>query len=180
MGQSKTKFCIIVCGLDNSGKTTLVNALKPRERRAGTITATVGCQTDEFSLSKVHFTAFDMGGAKKFRALWESYYGSVQGIIFVIDSSDPLRLCVVRDEISQIVEHPDIVQKRLPFLFFANKMDVKNSKAPIDLIQTLELTKLMANHSFNIFASNALTGAGLVEGVKWLRDVMLKKNTGKK
>ncbi|CCW64648.1 unnamed protein product [Phytomonas sp. EM1] len=180
MGQSKTKLNIIICGLDNSGKTTIVNQLKPQDQRTENITATVGYNMDKFSLDKVKFTAFDMGGARKFRALWESYYSSVQGIVFVIDSSDALRLCVVKDEISQMVEHPEIANKKLPFLFFANKMDVKNSKAPVDLIQALELQDLMTNHSFNIFASNALTGSGLTEGITWLQDVMLKRNSKKK
>lgn len=39
------------------------------------------------------FTVFDMSGAGRYRNLWEQYYKDAQAIIFVVDSSDRLRLC---------------------------------------------------------------------------------------
>lgn len=40
----------------------------------------------------VHFTAFDMSGAGRYRNLWEHHFKLCQGIVFVIDSSDRMRL----------------------------------------------------------------------------------------
>lgn len=40
----------------------------------------------------ISFTAFDMSGAGRYRNLWEHHFKSCQGIIFVIDSSDRMRL----------------------------------------------------------------------------------------
>lgn len=40
----------------------------------------------------VCFTAFDMSGAGRYRSLWEHHFKSCQGIVFVIDSSDRMRL----------------------------------------------------------------------------------------
>lgn len=40
----------------------------------------------------VFFTAFDMSGATRYRSLWEHQFKSCQGIVFVIDSSDRMRL----------------------------------------------------------------------------------------
>lgn len=40
----------------------------------------------------VNFTAFDMSGAGRYRSLWEHHFKSSQGIVFVIDSSDRMRL----------------------------------------------------------------------------------------
>lgn len=40
----------------------------------------------------IAFTAFDMSGAGRYRNLWEHHFKSCQGIVFVIDSSDRMRL----------------------------------------------------------------------------------------
>jgi GTPase SAR1 family protein len=40
----------------------------------------------------VLFTAYDMGGSSRYRSLWEHQFNACQGIVFVIDSSDRMRL----------------------------------------------------------------------------------------
>merc|ERR1712051_690607 len=40
----------------------------------------------------VGFTAFDMSGQGRYRNLWEHYYKECQGIVFVVDSSDKVRV----------------------------------------------------------------------------------------
>lgn len=175
MGQAKTKLNIIICGLDNSGKTTIINFMKPEEQRSENIAATVGYNVDTFKKGKVQFTAFDMGGAQKFRGLWESYYSNIDGVVFVVDSSDALRMCVVKDELEQMLNHADLKSAKMPFVFFANKMDLAGAKTPIELTQVLQLNTVMGDHPMNIFASNALRGEGIQEGMDWLQSVMLRR-----
>lgn len=40
----------------------------------------------------VSFTAYDYGGQGRYRNLWEHQFKSCHGIVFVIDSSDRMRL----------------------------------------------------------------------------------------
>lgn len=49
-----------------------------------------------------------MSGHDRYRALWEHYYKDCQGIIFIIDSSDKLRLVVVKEELDMLLQHPEI------------------------------------------------------------------------
>ncbi|AIN97009.1 small GTPase, putative [Leishmania panamensis] len=175
MGQAKTKLNIIICGLDNSGKTTIINFMKPEDQRSENIAATVGYNVDSFKKGRVHVTAFDMGGAQKFRGLWESYYSNVDGVVFVIDSSDALRMCIVKDELEQMLHHADLKTAKVPFIFFANKMDLAGAKTPVELTQILQLNSLMGDHPMNIFASNALQGEGIEEGMDWLQSMMLRQ-----
>lgn len=44
-----------------------------------------------------------------------------QGIIFVIDSSDKLRLVVAKDELKELLAHEDVKASHCPILFYANK-----------------------------------------------------------
>ncbi|KAG5508844.1 hypothetical protein JKF63_05347 [Porcisia hertigi] len=175
MGQAKTKLNIIICGLDNSGKTTIINFMKPKDQRSENIAATVGYNVDSIKKGKVSITAFDMGGAQKFRGLWESYYSNIDGVVFVIDSSDTLRMCVVKDELEQMLNHADLKTVKVPFIFFANKMDIAGAKTPMELTQILQLDQIMGDHPMNIFASNARLGEGIHEGMDWLQSVMLRR-----
>ena len=169
--ESKQQLDIITCGLDNSGKSTIINQLKPTKMRTDNIASTIGYNMEEFSKGKVNFKVFDMGGSKKFRQMWEAYYKDIQGVIFVIDSSDKVRLCIVKDEIRMLVENADL--RGIPILFFANKMDIPGAKSPAELVDELELTELITDRPFNIFASDARRGFGIEEGIAWLTKAVL-------
>lgn len=170
---SKSVVNIITCGLDNSGKSTIINQLKPTQLKTDTISATVGFSVEEFEKGAANFKVFDMGGASKFRPMWEAYYKDVQGVIFVIDSSDVLRLCVVKDELEMLLKHADL--SGVPILFYANKMDIPGAHSPSELTDELELSTLIHDRKFNIFASDARRGIGLEEGLLWLQSNLLTR-----
>mmetsp|Transcript_452 Transcript_452/g.824 ORF Transcript_452/g.824 Transcript_452/m.824 type:complete len:159 (+) Transcript_452:161-637(+) len=138
---TKKKARILVIGLDNAGKTTIINKLKPKKMAQSDIVPTVGFQVEEFSKSNINFTMFDMSGQGRYRNLWEHYYKDAQGIIFVIDSTDKLRMVVAKDELDHLLKHGDVAS-RVPILFFSNKMDLPTSLAPLECVQTLELDRI--------------------------------------
>uniref|UniRef100_A0A1I7WC22 ADP-ribosylation factor-like protein 6 n=1 Tax=Heterorhabditis bacteriophora TaxID=37862 RepID=A0A1I7WC22_HETBA len=49
----------------------------------------------------------------KYRNLWETYYAGSQAILFVVDSSDRLRMAVARDELWMIIDHSDVRGKTM-------------------------------------------------------------------
>jgi ADP-ribosylation factor-like protein 6 len=65
-----------------------------------------------------------MSGQSRYRELWQNYTKNVDGIIFVIDSSDTLRFAVVESELKELLNQSDIKNKAQPILFFANKSDL--------------------------------------------------------
>uniref|UniRef100_A0A8D9EZ05 ADP-ribosylation factor-like protein 6 n=1 Tax=Cacopsylla melanoneura TaxID=428564 RepID=A0A8D9EZ05_9HEMI len=167
LGIKKKEVKVLILGLNNSGKSTLVNHLKSDEDKVHTIIPTVGLNIEKFKSHNVQFTAFDMSGHGKYRDLWEHYYRECEGIIFVIDSSDTLRIAVVRDELDTLLQHPDIVTRKIPILFFANKMDLRDSLSTFKIASILGLERI-ENKAWHICASNALTGDGLQEGSEWI------------
>ena len=130
---------ILIVGLNNSGKTTVVNQFKAEDEKSNdTIVPTVGFNVEKFKTQNVGFTAFDMSGQGRYRDLWEHYYKDCHGVIFVIDSSDKLRLVVVKEELDLLLQHPDISCKRIPILFFANKMDRNKYNAIIEVSKNID------------------------------------------
>lgn len=61
-GLGKKDVNIVVVGLDNSGKTTILNQLKTPETRSQQIVPTVGHVVTNFSTQNLSFHAFDMAG----------------------------------------------------------------------------------------------------------------------
>ena len=96
----------------------------------------------------------------------------------MIDSTDNLRLCVSEDELSTLLSHPSISSRSVPLLFFANKMDVPGALGPVEVMKGMGLEGIR-DRPWHITASNALTGAGVEEGVRWLSEkIMESKERG--
>jgi ADP-ribosylation factor-like protein 6 len=112
---------------------------------------------------------FDMSGDGRYRSLWEQQYKNVTGIIYVVDGADPLRLCVVRNELEALLAHPDIVQSAAPIIFFCNKSDLVQSLSCAEVSQQLELGRI-TDRPWHIVQSNAIDGMGLDEGMSWLSE----------
>lgn len=119
LGLKRREANILVVGLDNSGKSTILNYLKRKEDQVEEVVPTVGFTVERLNglaartggssaKAGLSLTAFDMSGQGRYRNLWEHYYGNVEGIIFVVDSTDALRLVVARDELEMMLKHQQL------------------------------------------------------------------------
>ncbi|XP_074839596.1 ADP-ribosylation factor-like protein 6 isoform X1 [Carettochelys insculpta] len=142
LGLKKKEVHVLCLGLDNSGKTTIINKLKPSNAQTQDIVPTIGFSIEKFKTSSLSFTVFDMSGQGRYRNLWEHYYKEGQAIIFVIDSSDKLRMVVAKEELDTLLNHPDIKHRRIPILFFANKMDLRDAVSSVKVSQLLSLENI--------------------------------------
>lgn len=132
---SKKLRTVLLVGLDNSGKSTLLSNLSPsllsvaRSMSEHGVTQastspTSGLSLVEFVHDRAKWRVWDMSGQGRFRPLWAYYVGHVQAIIFVVDITDTERIACSRDELSGILESQKVKEKRLPVLVFANKSDL--------------------------------------------------------
>eukprot|EP00064_Thunnus_orientalis_P004293 superscaffoldBa00000387_g4304 len=74
---------------------------------------------------------------EKFKSSRESH-----AIIFVIDSGDKLRMVVAKEELDTLLKHEDISSKKIPVLFFANKMDLQDAMSTVKVSQMLSLENI--------------------------------------
>ncbi|MCJ1485129.1 ADP-ribosylation factor protein 3 [Schaereria dolodes] len=89
----RLEYSILLLGLDNAGKTTLLSSIKslylPNHPLPVTKTIpTVGQNVSTITLPDMYLKIWDVGGQHSLRKLWQSYYSSCHAIIFVVDSSD--------------------------------------------------------------------------------------------
>ncbi|CAI7638596.1 hypothetical protein N7533_010358 [Penicillium manginii] len=94
---SKEEYSVLLLGLDNAGKTTLLTQIKalyqPRPEgvpapNPGKTVPTVGQNVSTIPLSDMNLKIWDIGGQISMRGLWQSYYTSCHAIVFVVDSAD--------------------------------------------------------------------------------------------
>ncbi|CAI9619353.1 unnamed protein product, partial [Staurois parvus] len=99
MGQLFTKLMsifgnkehkVIIVGLDNAGKTTILYQFLMNE--VVHTAPTIGSNVEEIVLRNTHFLMWDIGGQETLRATWNSYYSNTEFVILVIDSTDRERL----------------------------------------------------------------------------------------
>ncbi|VDK88269.1 unnamed protein product [Litomosoides sigmodontis] len=112
LGVSRKQVSVLMIGLDNSGKSTIINQMKAHEDQLTQVAPSIGYITEKFIFNNTIFLVHDMSGQGKYRNLWENYYKEVDSVIFVIDSNDRLRLAVARDELRLLLDHRELRRRK--------------------------------------------------------------------
>ncbi|XP_071952197.1 E3 ubiquitin-protein ligase TRIM23-like [Antedon mediterranea] len=160
----KMEMRVVVLGLDNAGKTSILFKLKQNEF-IQTI-PTIGFNVETVEYRNLNFTIWDVGGDPKLRPLWKHYYLNTQAVIFVVDSCDSDRLEEAYDELASLMSEKQL--RDAVVLVFANKQDVDGAVG-IDVIsERLSLHKLCFGRNWFIQPCDAQSGTGLKEGLEWL------------
>jgi ADP-ribosylation factor-like protein 6 len=71
-GLGKTEVTLLIIGLDNSGKTSIINRLKAK-KTTETI-PTIAFNVETFSKKNFKFEVIDMSGNAQYRTMWEAHY----------------------------------------------------------------------------------------------------------
>jgi ADP-ribosylation factor-like protein 2 len=111
---------------------------------------------------------WDVCGQKSIRAYWRNYFESTDGLIWVIDSVDGVRLQLCKVELHHLLQQERLAGASL--LIFANKQDICGAIPPAELAKILELetnSRFRSRH-WTIVGCSGKTGAGLVFGMNWL------------
>merc|ERR1712151_1321483 len=114
---------ILILGLDNAGKTTILYRLQVDEV-VQTI-PTIGFNVETVQYKNIKFQVWDLGGQTSIRPYWRCYYPNTDAIIFVVDSADSERMPVAKGELAAMLEEDDLKDSIL--LVFANKQDQKGA-----------------------------------------------------
>lgn len=158
---------ILVLGLDNAGKTTILYRLQVGEV-VSTI-PTIGFNVETVQYNNIKFQVWDLGGQTSIRPYWRCYFPNTQAVIYVIDSSDTERLSTAKEEFHAILEEEEL--KDAVVLVYANKQDLPGALDDAAITEALSLHKIKSRQ-WAIFKTSAIKGEGLYEGLDWLSNTL--------
>eukprot|EP01006_Ploeotia_vitrea_P017887 TRINITY_DN49119_c0_g1_i1.p1 TRINITY_DN49119_c0_g1~~TRINITY_DN49119_c0_g1_i1.p1 ORF type:complete len:181 (-),score=88.45 TRINITY_DN49119_c0_g1_i1:85-627(-) len=158
---------ILLLGLDNAGKTSVLKRLSDEE--TSHIMPTQGFNIKSLVQHGFKLNVWDIGGQKTIRPYWRNYFDNTDALIYVIDSADRRRVEETGIELNLLLEEEKLMA--VPLLIFANKQDLLNAMAPKELSEVLLLHNIR-NRRWYIQACSAKTGKGLEKGIKWVLQSM--------
>jgi ADP-ribosylation factor-like protein 1 len=163
---------VLVLGLDNAGKTSILYRLQ-----LGTVVhtvPTVGFNLETLTYKNISFQVWDLGGQTGLRPYWRNYCGETDAVIYVVDSTDRDRMGVAKHELFNLLDEEELRNSLL--LVFANKQDCPGALPPGEVAKSLGVGAIN-NRSWTIIPSSAATGDGLELGMDWLCERLREAGT---
>ncbi|GME28637.1 adp-ribosylation factor family protein [Neofusicoccum parvum] len=154
---------ILMLGLDNAGKTTIVKKIMDED--VNSVSPTLGFIIKTIEYEGYKLNIWDVGGQKTLRTYWKNYFEKTDTLIWVVDSTDRQRIDDCRRELKGLLQEERLMGASL--LVFKNKSDVPGSMSDGEIRQGLELDSI-TTHKWAIMACSAMTGLNLEEGLRWV------------
>lgn len=151
--------------MDNAGKTTILKKFNGED--IDTISPTLGFNIKTLEHRNFKLNIWDVGGQKSLRSYWRNYFESTDGLIWVVDSADRLRLEDCKRELSTLLREERLAGATL--LVFANKQDLPGALSSDAIKDALDLDNIETHH-WCIRDCSAVTGENLLVGIDWLMD----------
>ncbi|VDO28710.1 unnamed protein product [Brugia timori] len=153
--QPGKEFRILLLGLDNAGKTTILKNLASEDIKH--ITPTQGFNIKSVVSDDVKLNVWDIGGQRKIRPYWKNYFENTDILIYVIDSCDRKRFDETGMELFELLDEEKL--KNVPLLVYANKQDLATAAKANEIAEGLHLLSIR-DRSWQIQACSAVTGEG--------------------
>lgn len=157
---------MLLLGLDNAGKSTLLYKLK--HNACVSTVPTIGFNVEMLEARKngrsVALTLWDVGGQAQMRGHWRSFHQDAAAVVFVVDSSDRARLAEARGELEGTLGSEQL--RGRPLVLLANKQDADGALTATEIKDALELRKLCSGRDWFVQPCSASTGFGVDEAFR--------------
>ena len=100
--QKEREVRILMLGLDNAGKTTVVKKFNGED--IDLISPTLGFNIKTLEYRGFKLNIWDVGGQTSLRSYWRNYFEQTDGLIWVVDSADRMRLRDCKAELQALLQ----------------------------------------------------------------------------
>ncbi|CAH6721838.1 ADP-ribosylation factor [[Candida] jaroonii] len=158
---------ILILGLDNAGKTTIVKKIINED--VSKVSPTMGFQISTVLYKEYNLNIWDIGGQTSLRAFWGNYFDKTDAIMWVIDGLALERLNESFKELKEKI----LLQDRLvgiKVLILVNKVDLLDDYEEVEREVSSLLNvdeKIPANQQWKVLSISGKTGFGIIEALEW-------------
>merc|ERR1711998_664966 len=136
--RSETEVRILMLGLDNSGKTTILKKLSDED--ISHVMPTQGFNIKSLLTEGFKLNVWYIGGQKTIRPYWRNYFDNTDILIYVVDCADRRRVEEAQDELGELLAEDKLAL--VPLLIYANKCDLINAASPDEVVEALALQEI--------------------------------------
>lgn len=133
-------------GLDNAGKTTILKRFNGES--IDTISPTLGFNIKTLEHNGYMLNLWDVGGQKSLRSYWRNYFESTDGLVWVVDSADRMRLESCKQELRVLLQEERLAGATL--LVLANKQDLPGALSANDIKDVNYFSKYLLSLFINV------------------------------
>lgn len=179
LGLYQKRGKILLLGLDNAGKTTLLHMI--RDDRVAAHAPTQRATKEELTLGGVLLECYDLGGHEEAREIWKDFFVNADAIVFMVDAAQPARFAESKRELDSLLTSETL--RRVPVLVLGNKVDLTSAVSEVVLRQALGLQhttgKSMrisegstAIRPIELFMCSVVNRFGFSEGFNWVAEYL--------
>eukprot|EP01059_Diplonema_ambulator_P002928 TRINITY_DN1255_c0_g1_i4.p1 TRINITY_DN1255_c0_g1~~TRINITY_DN1255_c0_g1_i4.p1 ORF type:complete len:942 (+),score=273.64 TRINITY_DN1255_c0_g1_i4:269-2827(+) len=135
------RHCLLL-GLDDTGKSSLVNLLKHRTLEGFEPTPTIGHHTEVVQIKGLLLSMHEIGGSASERRNWSMYskdLDSIHGVVFMVDGGKPSSFENAKAYLKEVLHSKHL--KRTPLLLIVNNAGFQTSPDPSEIASTLKIDK---------------------------------------
>ena len=176
LGLAKKSGKLLMLGLDNAGKTTLLQMLKCD--KVSQPVPTLHPTSESLSLGGINFTTYDLGGHEQARRVWKEYFPAIDAIVFLVDCADHYRINEAREELEALLGDEQIAG--VPIVIMGNKIDKHNALSEAQLSDALGITQHRTGKGqkneyarpLELFMVSVIQRHGYGSAFNWLADYL--------
>merc|ERR1719331_1823078 len=133
--KNDTEARILMLGLDNAGKTTILKKMSDED--ISHVMPTQGFNIKSLITEGFKLNVWDIGGQKTIRPYWKNYFENTDALIYVVDSSDRRRVEEAAQELAELLEEDKL--GGIPVLIFANKQDLISAVPADEVVEAMSM-----------------------------------------
>ncbi|KAG9440522.1 hypothetical protein H6P81_020687 [Aristolochia fimbriata] len=168
----KQEMELSLIGLQNAGKTSLVNVIATGGYSEDMI-PTVGFNMRKVTKGNVTIKLWDLGGQPRFRSMWERYCRAVSAIVYVVDAADRDNIPISKSELHDLLNKPSL--SGIPLLVLGNKVDKPEALSKQGLTDQMAL-KSITDREVCCFMISCKNSTNIDSVIDWLVKHSKSKN----
>lgn len=158
---------VLVLGLDNSGKTSIIRRWQQRDWKS--ISPTMGFEINTIQVDGYTLNIWDIGGQTSLRTFWGNYFDKTNVVVWVVDSMSMERIQESYQELrDKVIQQDRLVGVDLVILI--NKIDLlqldKVEQTKRQIVSLLKLESQLPAEKWTVQAVSAATGENIYDALR--------------